>query len=230
MAAIQAQIEKGAVVSHVSNVCPKGTRIYLLELGWLECDTGYVIRGGNTSLKSTEGQAFINERRQLPMYGVLIDHPHEGLILWETGSGENYPEECGPVNSDIFARVRYEPQHRLKAAIAATGHRIEDVKTIIIGHLHGDHAGGLDQFIGRKDVNVWVHDAELRAAFWSVATGAEVGIYTEHLPLGLNWKTFDDRVMEFCQGISVHHLPGHTEGKYCSSILHIKCSASNKEK
>jgi hypothetical protein len=23
----------------------------------------------------------------LPMYCVLIEHPYEGLILWETGSG-----------------------------------------------------------------------------------------------------------------------------------------------
>jgi len=32
----------------------------------------------------------------------------------------------------------------------------------------------------RKDVEIWVHDKELRAAFWSVATGADVGVYLEH--------------------------------------------------
>lgn len=50
----------------------------------------------------------------------------------------------------------------------------------IIGHLHLDHAGGLDQFLDRKDVEIWVHDKELRAAFWSVATGADAGVYLEH--------------------------------------------------
>lgn len=27
-----------------------------------------------------------------------------------------------------------------------------------------------------------------------------------------NWKTFDDRTIDFCQGITLHHLPGHTDG------------------
>lgn len=57
--------------------------------------------------------------------------------------------------SDIFSRVRYEPQHELRAAIALTGHKIEDVKKVIIGHLHLDHAGGLDEFLERPDVEVW---------------------------------------------------------------------------
>lgn len=50
----------------------------------------------------------------------------------------------------------------------------------ILGHMHLDHAGGLDMFIDRKDVEIWVHDKELRSAFWSVATGADVGVYMPH--------------------------------------------------
>ncbi|KAK0252514.1 hypothetical protein LTS16_010806 [Friedmanniomyces endolithicus] len=210
---MQEQIDQGAVPNHVSNVCPKGTKMHLLEVGWLEADEGFVLRGGNTSLNSTKDKAFVNKRRQLPMYCVLIDHPIEGVILWETGCGKDYPEVWGPQVADVFSRVRYEPQHELDAAIEATGHKIEDVKKIIIGHLHLDHAGGLDMFLDRKDVEIWVHDLELRSAFWSVATGADVGVYLKHyLKLDLNWKTFDERTMDFCQGITLHHLPGHTDG------------------
>lgn len=188
--------------------------MYLLEVGWLEADEGFVIRGGNASLMSTKDKSFVNKRRQMPMYCVLIDHPHEGLILWETGCGVDYPTVWGPALSDVFSRVRYEPKHELKNAVEATGHKLEDIKKIIIGHLHLDHAGGLDQFLHRKDVEIWVHDKELRAAFWSVATGADVGVYLQHyLKLDLNWKTFDERTMDFCQGITLHHLPGHTDGK-----------------
>lgn len=46
-----------------------------------------------------------------------------------------------------------------------------------------------------------------------MATGADTGVYLEHyLKLGLNWKTFDEKSLDFCQGITLHHLPGHTEG------------------
>ena len=128
MAGIQKAIDSGAVPGHVSNVCPPGTKAYLLEVGWLECDEGFVVRGGNTSLKSNEGKSFVNKRREMPMYCILIDHPHEGCILWETGSGADYPTVWGPEVSDVFSRVRYEPKHELKAAIEATGHKLEDIK------------------------------------------------------------------------------------------------------
>lgn len=67
-AAIQRQVDSGAVPNHVSNVCPKGTKFHVLEVGWLEADEGFVIRGGNTSLKSNGDRSFVNKRRELPMY------------------------------------------------------------------------------------------------------------------------------------------------------------------
>lgn len=132
MSGIKAQLDTGAVPGLISNVCPEGTKMWLLEVGWLECDEGFVTRGGNTSLKSNEDQSFVNKRRELPMYCILISHPHEGLILWETGSGENYPEVWGAALIDVFSRVRYEPKHELKAAIEATGNKVEDVKKMLV--------------------------------------------------------------------------------------------------
>jgi glyoxylase-like metal-dependent hydrolase (beta-lactamase superfamily II) len=186
MSAIQKQIDQGAVASAIANICPKGTKFHVLEVGWLECDEAFIIRGANISLMSNKDKPSVHKRRQLPLYCILIEHPHEGLILWETGCGKDYPEVWGPVMSDAFARVRYEPKHELDAAIAATGNRIEDVKRIIIGHLHLDHAGGLDWFLHREDIEIWVHDRELKSALWSAATGADSGVYLErYLKLGL---------------------------------------------
>ena len=64
------------------------------------------------------------------MYCVLIDHPHEGVILWETGCGVDYPEVWGPQLADVFSRVRYEPKHELKAAVEATGHKLEGGRVV----------------------------------------------------------------------------------------------------
>jgi glyoxylase-like metal-dependent hydrolase (beta-lactamase superfamily II) len=49
--------------------------------------------------------------------------------------------------------------NRLPAAIAATGNDIKDVKAVIMGHLHLDHAGGLENFKG-TDVPIYVHEIE----------------------------------------------------------------------
>jgi hypothetical protein len=64
-------------------MCPEGTKVFVLCVGWLECDDGFLYRGGNTSLKSTENQSFVNKRTKFPLYVCLIDHPKAGLILWE---------------------------------------------------------------------------------------------------------------------------------------------------
>ena len=66
--AIGKQVERGAIPNHVSNVCPEGTKFHVLEVGWLEADEGFVLRGGNTSVKSKEGDSFVNKRREMPMY------------------------------------------------------------------------------------------------------------------------------------------------------------------
>jgi hypothetical protein len=69
-------------------VCPDGTKVWMMNLGYLECDEAFLIRGVNTSLHSTKDDSFVNKRRKIPMYALLIDHPHEGVILWEVGSSK----------------------------------------------------------------------------------------------------------------------------------------------
>lgn len=108
------------------------------------------------------------------MISVLISHPKEGLILFETGAGKDYPEVWGPQLNDVFARVDYREEHELANAIARTGHDIKDVKHVIMGHLHIDHAGGLENFVG-TDVPIHVHELELKHAYYSVATKADIG-------------------------------------------------------
>ena len=57
------------------------------------------------------------------------------------GAGKDYPEVWGAPLNDIFAREEYSPEHELSAAIKKTGHDIKDVKMVVMGHLHLDHAG-----------------------------------------------------------------------------------------
>lgn len=104
----------------------------------------------------------------------MIEHPTEGLILFETGAGPDYPTVWGAPVNDLFARVDYTEEQELDKAIALTGHNIKDVKAVIMGHLHLDHAGGLSYFKG-TDVPIWVHEIELKHAFFSVLTKTDLG-------------------------------------------------------
>ncbi|KAI4646594.1 hypothetical protein J4E93_004815 [Alternaria ventricosa] len=164
----------------------------------------------NASLSSNPNPT--NKRRKLIMLGILIQHPTEGLILYETGAGENYPEDVGPPIQDIFTRIDHDASKNLDAQIALTGHDIDDVKMVIIGHLHLDHSGGLEHFRG-KDVPVYVHELELKHAFYSVATKTDLGVYLPHyLTFDINWVPFHGSYYEIAPGINLHHAPGHTPG------------------
>lgn len=52
---------------------------------------------------------------------------------------------------------------------------MKDIKAVVLGHLHTDHAGGLEYFFG-TNVPIYVHEKELKNAFYSVATGSDYGI------------------------------------------------------
>jgi glyoxylase-like metal-dependent hydrolase (beta-lactamase superfamily II) len=123
------------------------------------------------------------------------------------------PQAWGAPLTDVFPRTEYNESQKLPAAIKATGNDIKDVKAVIIGHLHLDHAGGLEHFVG-TDVPIYVHEEEFKHACWAVATGADLGVYLHHYMdlKQLKWNTFSDEHLDIFQGITLHHSPGHTPG------------------
>ncbi|KAH7008947.1 beta-lactamase-like protein [Ilyonectria destructans] len=159
------------------------------------------------------------------MISVLIDHPDDGLILFETGAGKDYPEIWGPQLVDLFARENYTEDMELDVAIKKTGNDIKDIKAVIIGHLHLDHAGGLEHFRG-TGVPIYAHELELKHAFYSVATKTDLGLYLpSYLQFDLNWKPFHGTSLGFAQGLFIHHCPGHTPG-LCIIQINLKQSGT----
>lgn len=192
------------------NQAPEGTKLWVLHLGNLECDEGFFLRMGGTSSASNPNPD--SKRRQLVMLGYLIEHPSEGLILYETGAGSDYPEVFGAQVTDVFARVGWDESMGLEQQVAKTGHNIKDIKKVVIGHLHLDHAGGLDPF-RNTDVPIYVHELELKYAFYAVATKSDLGVYMpQYLTFDINWVPFHGSFLELAPGINLHHSPGHTPG------------------
>jgi metal-dependent hydrolase (beta-lactamase superfamily II) len=57
-------------------------------------------------------------------------------------------QKWGPPLTDVFPRVVYNEDNKLPNAIRKAGYNIKDVKAVVMGHLHLDHAGGLEHFMG----------------------------------------------------------------------------------
>jgi phosphoribosyl 1,2-cyclic phosphodiesterase len=94
-----------------------------------------------------------------------------------------------------------------------------------MGHLHLDHAGGLENFRW-TNIPVYTHEIELGHAFYSVATKSDLGVYLLHyLQFNMNWQTRTGDSLELCQGVTLRHASGHTPG-LSIMVVNIKDSGT----
>lgn len=80
---------------------------------------------------------------------VLLEHPTEGYILFDTGYAPRFFEETKQWPMKIYALatpVFSEENQTIKAQLASSKIEPTDIKHIIISHFHADHIAGLKDF------------------------------------------------------------------------------------
>ena len=185
-------------------------KLHLMDFGELTMDQGWFLEGAGTSTLSNPNPE--NVGRKAKMMGILIEHPKHGLILYEVGPGPNYKELCPGLLHEMFPITSYTDENRLDRQLKKVGYNLKDVSAIVLGHMHIDHAGGLELFSG-TDVPIYVHELELKYAFYAVATKQDYGAYLPYyIDPSLNWKAIEEPEFELFEGITVYHTPGHTPG------------------
>lgn len=119
----------------------------LLDLGALDIDASYVLSGANVPRSGQAPQ--VHEVRQCLMIAALLYHPHVGLVLFDTGACEDIVKSWDKEFLECAPRIWVKDIHSLPSAVKATGAGdIGDIKAVVMSHLHLDHAGGLEHFIG----------------------------------------------------------------------------------
>jgi len=119
----------------------------------------YVLEAGHVYIPDTSH--FTPERNMgapitIPLSMFFIDHP-KGLVVFDTGLNmDNLPEA-------MKKDVQYTPDQRIDRQMARLGYRPEDVKYVILSHMHVDHVGGMAFF---PDATFIVRKEELRMAWW----------------------------------------------------------------
>ncbi|WP_329521289.1 MBL fold metallo-hydrolase [Spirillospora sp. NBC_01491] len=118
---------------------------------------------------------------------LLIETDSAGLVLVETGIGTPDiadPDERLGADWIAFAAPALDPAETAVRQVARLGYSPEDVRHVVLTHLHSDHAGGLGDF---PDATVHVHAAEHAAAL------SDSGTYrSAQLAHGPRWATYED--------------------------------------
>ena len=86
-------------------------------------------------------------KRKFPAGAFLIEHTKHGLILFDTGYSANICKS-GFIGRayNLFNPTSVEEKDELKSQLCKIGIKSEDIKMIILSHLHPDHIGGLKDF------------------------------------------------------------------------------------
>ncbi|KAA2262986.1 MBL fold metallo-hydrolase [Solihabitans fulvus] len=110
-----------------------------------------------------DGEGSILSRATMVCHCLVIE-TDQGLVLVDTGIGlTDMLNPPGSLGRQFATTVRpvFDPAESMARQVVALGHKVEDVRHIVLTHLDLDHAGGLAEFPQAK---VHVFAEELHAA------------------------------------------------------------------
>lgn len=182
----------------------KGLRVTAVDCGPLELPKGVMMTGA-------EGGPIL-----FPTAVYIIEHPKHGVILFDTGINYNVadPEAAekywGPGLRDAFG-CKLTRDQAIDRQLTKLGYKLNDVKYVIMSHLHFDHAGGMCHF---PDATFVVQKQELRQAWWPDKWAASVYFYNDYKDTrGFNFLELDGEADLFEDGtIKIISTPGHSAG------------------
>ena len=146
---------------------------------------------------------------EAPILAYLIETAH-GRILYDVGCDyakisdarqrQTYYEN--PVFP--FGPPQMTEAQRLPNRLAALGLSPADVDLVFLGHLHFDHAGGLNEF---AHAELHVHSRELLAA----REPADAAYFADDFAGDYRWRPTDTEY-DLLPGVRAIESPGHTAG------------------
>ncbi|MGB9662229.1 MAG: N-acyl homoserine lactonase family protein [Moorellaceae bacterium] len=178
-------------------------KLYCFEAGILKSQKQYFTMGVDV------GKPF-----DVPVPFFLIDHP-KGLVMFDTGNAlevvDRKHEHWGSI-VQAYDPVMTADQWCVNA-IQKVGYKPEDVRFVILSHLHLDHAGGVGHFpkaryiVQRDEIHfAYAPDFYMKGAYIRKDFDKDV----DWLLLN-GWR--DDKLDLFGDGsIIIYFTPGHTPG------------------
>ena len=170
---------------------------------------------------------------ELPVVAFLVEHPSAGPILIDTGFHASVAVEpkhaWGRFGSLLFRELQMDADQAVPAQLRGHGVAAEEVGTVLMTHLHSDHASGISQF---PDSTFLVSDRE-----WDAASegGQLEGYFPRQFDHAFDWRLIDfeapgvDSFATFGRAVDVFgdgsvrmvFTPGHSAG-HCGVVLRLR--------
>ena len=175
-----------------------------------------------------------SDTREVPYQAFLVEHPGAGRFLIDTGFHPSVAVDpkanLGRVGARVFS-PEMEASDAVPAQLRARGIEPSGIKTILMTHLHGDHASAISEFPGATFL---ISQQEWDEAS-TVSRPATHGYVRRHFDHAFEFRTIDfggsavDSFATFGRGVDVFgdgsvrlvFTPGHTLG-HTSVILRLK--------
>ena len=134
----------------------------------------------------------------------------DGYILYDTGSHPEAMHGYWPRNLQEIYPLYQKEEERLENQLALCKVKPEDIKTVVISHMHLDHAGGLYLF-PHADIYVPAQDyAYAQVMVHKNPNPAAHGGYVKADCEAPANYILVDHDMELAKGVELICLPGHT--------------------
>jgi N-acyl homoserine lactone hydrolase len=169
---------------------------------------------------------------ELPVQAFLVEHPGAGLVLVDTGFhaavAVDPRQGMGRLGGLVFKDLRMDSDQAVPGQLRERGIDPTSVGTVVLTHLHSDHASGIAQF---PDATFVVSSAEWEAA---ANGGASDGYIKRQFDHAFDYRLLDfesdaaDSFASFGRSLDLFgdgsvrlvFTPGHSAG-HCSVILRL---------
>lgn len=162
------------------------------------------------------------EQIELPVFSYLLN-TSDGYILIDTGFNEDILE-----NKEGQAQNRKLGKFGLKFHISnvleQVNVKVDEIRFVIMTHLHYDHAGGLKPFADRS-TKILAQKDEIEYALFSGLCYGDAFYRHKDLPAGNNWVPITQNYFGISNSIRLLKVGGHTAG---SQIIDVTTMKGNK--
>ncbi len=187
-------------------------KLYVLYNGYLETDKNTVVA---LATQGTKDKPYVqNEWIKLPVMCFLIE-TDQGYILYDTGCSPRALTEPGYWPHGLFQGypLTQSTEERLENQLALCGIKPDDIHTVVLSHMHMDHAGNIGLF---KNAEIYVPKADYITAQLSVHMSPDKSKHGAYILEEVEATTGNVHLVEedfeLEKGIEIINLPGHTDG------------------